>query len=184
MARQMLSLLAGDAIDMFLVSKLRSLTSEHSIARAILSVHTALWPGGVWFAWSNQQQQQRQAQQQQQGDTDVKATVREAPPPPEPWVPTWLPPPAMQADRFLEPAALPDDGEEMRRKALEVMLGKCPAAVTALLGQRNYCKSMNELHSMLQSSTFTLQIGYGILEASLLAHFPELGEWLDDLRGG
>ena len=131
MARQMLSLLAGDAIDMFLVSKLRSLTSEHSIARAILSVHTALWPGGVWFAWSNQQQQQRQAQQQQQGDTDVKATVREAPPPPEPWVPTWLPPPAMQADRFLEPAVLPADGEEMRRKALEVMLGKCPAAVTA-----------------------------------------------------
>jgi hypothetical protein len=53
--RQALNLLAGDAIDALLLSRLRGLTSEFSVARALLSLHGALWPGGVWFAWANQQ---------------------------------------------------------------------------------------------------------------------------------
>lgn len=159
MGRQMLSLLAGDAIDLWLVGKLRALTSEHSMARAILSIRAMLWPGGVWFAWANQQREQRT--QSQAGATSVP--TQDGPKGPDvgqelPWVPTWSPPPAMRADRFLEPSARPLDEDVVRLKALERLLSTCPVAVTTLLGQKNFEKGVTDLHSMLQSSTFTLQV--------------------------
>ena len=164
MARQMLSLLAGDTIDLWLVRQLKGLTSGHSVARAILSLQSILWPGGVWFAWANQQREQRQQQQEMQrqrrpeADSDPVRAGDERPA--QPWVPTWQPPTPMRADRFLEPANRPSDEDEMRTKALERILGKCPNTVLANLGQKTYTKSMTELHGMMQSSTFTLQVLY------------------------
>ena len=49
MSRQMLSLVAGDAIDVFLLGQLRLLREEHTLARLISSIQAALWPGGTWF---------------------------------------------------------------------------------------------------------------------------------------
>ena len=48
-SRQMLSLVAGDAIDVFLLGQLRLLREEHTLARLISSIQAALWPGGTWF---------------------------------------------------------------------------------------------------------------------------------------
>ena len=48
--RQLLSLLAGDVIDVYLVERLKSLRTEHTIARLIHFIKSALWPGGKWFA--------------------------------------------------------------------------------------------------------------------------------------
>ena len=177
MARQMLSLLAGDAIDLWLVSKLRSLTSEHSMARMILSIRAALWPGGVWFAWANQQREQRavslsaagppkaqtEPEQRECSDAGSPQAASSA------WVPTWSPPPAMRAECFLEPSTRPPDEDAVRAKALERMLSKCPAAVTTLLGLKNYEKGILELHSMLQSSTFSLQVSKQLCLACTIA---------------
>ena len=48
--RQLLSLLAGDVIDVYLVERLKSIRTEHCIARWIHFMKSALWPGGKWFA--------------------------------------------------------------------------------------------------------------------------------------
>jgi len=48
-ARQMLSLVAGSAIDEYLLSQMRLLRQPHTMARIIHAVQTKLWPGGVWF---------------------------------------------------------------------------------------------------------------------------------------
>ncbi len=48
-SRQVLSLVAGDAIDVFLLGQLRLLREEHTLARLISSIQAALWPGGSWF---------------------------------------------------------------------------------------------------------------------------------------
>ena len=48
-SRQVLSLVAGDAIDVFLLGQLRLLREEHTLARLISSIQAALWPGGTWF---------------------------------------------------------------------------------------------------------------------------------------
>lgn len=48
-ARQMLSLVAGSAIDEYLLSQMRLLRQPHTMARILHAVQTKLWPGGVWF---------------------------------------------------------------------------------------------------------------------------------------
>lgn len=48
-ARQILSLAIGDAIDVYLLEKLRMLREEAFLANSIHSLQAALWPGGVWF---------------------------------------------------------------------------------------------------------------------------------------
>ncbi len=49
MARQALSLVAGEAIDAYLTSRLRLLRQQHTIGRIIQQIQASLWPGGVWF---------------------------------------------------------------------------------------------------------------------------------------
>jgi hypothetical protein len=53
MARQALSLIAGDALDVWLQQQIRATFSEHTVARALLSVQTGLWPGGEWYAYAS-----------------------------------------------------------------------------------------------------------------------------------
>lgn len=47
----MLSLVAGDAIDVFLLGQLRLLRQERTLARIIGSIQAALWPAGTWFMY-------------------------------------------------------------------------------------------------------------------------------------
>lgn len=49
LARQLLSLVAGGAIDDWLAQQLRTLRQEHTLSRLILSLQASLWPGGTWF---------------------------------------------------------------------------------------------------------------------------------------
>ena len=49
MARQVLSLVAGGAIDEWLLSHLRALRQEHATARLLHALQQQLWPGGAWF---------------------------------------------------------------------------------------------------------------------------------------
>ena len=52
-ARQMLSLVAGSAIDEYLLSQMRLLRQPITLARMIHAVQNKLWPGGVWFQHSD-----------------------------------------------------------------------------------------------------------------------------------
>lgn len=45
----MLSLVAGGAIDEYILSQLKALRQEHQLARLIHSLQITLWPGGIWF---------------------------------------------------------------------------------------------------------------------------------------
>lgn len=57
-ARQMLSLVAGSAIDEYLLSQLRLLRQPHTLARLIHALQTKLWPGGSWFQHTAKYMQQ------------------------------------------------------------------------------------------------------------------------------
>lgn len=47
-ARQALSLVAGEAIDSWLVAHLQRLREQHTVGRIIQRIQAGLWPGGVW----------------------------------------------------------------------------------------------------------------------------------------
>lgn len=115
LARQTLSLLAGDTIDRFLMVQLKSLTSELRLARLILSLNSMLWPGGVWFAWANQQTQQR-AEAAKRQQPSQQQTAQQPPQPSTAWTPTWTPAPPMAAERFLTPAVRPPDEAQTAAK--------------------------------------------------------------------
>lgn len=44
--KQMLSLVAGGTVDLFIAQKLHDVTSKHTIARLLLRTRNILWPGG------------------------------------------------------------------------------------------------------------------------------------------
>lgn len=48
-ARQALSLVAGEAIDAYLTSQLARLRDQYTVGRIIASIQASLWPGGVFF---------------------------------------------------------------------------------------------------------------------------------------
>ncbi|KAJ9516018.1 hypothetical protein QJQ45_024470, partial [Haematococcus lacustris] len=49
-ARQLLAMVAGDALDATIAARLHSATSEQAVAQALLALQRKLWPGGRWFA--------------------------------------------------------------------------------------------------------------------------------------
>ncbi|KAJ9515889.1 hypothetical protein QJQ45_016931 [Haematococcus lacustris] len=49
-ARQLLAMVAGDALDATIAARLHSATSEQALAHALLALQRKLWPGGRWFA--------------------------------------------------------------------------------------------------------------------------------------
>eukprot|EP00210_Caulerpa_lentillifera_P002905 g2773.t1 len=57
--RQILSLLAGGAIDVHLNEKIKRLRSEHTIAWLIHWLKSLLWPGGVWFTTTTIEQEDK-----------------------------------------------------------------------------------------------------------------------------
>ncbi|GAB4817940.1 hypothetical protein N2152v2_004986 [Parachlorella kessleri] len=165
-ARQVLSLVAGDTIDVYLLSRLRLLRQAHTIARVIQSIQGSLWPGGTWFQYLPQYQQPpRAATRPASASLDAEAGVQAAA------RPVW----AMQADKYLEPGGPPPlDEDEIREAVYELMLTRVPTALVRLLGRGAYVSGMEDLFGMLQSPTFVLQLGYGLLSIAVVHLFPEL----------
>ena len=49
-ARQALALVAGGAVDDWLLRRLRTLSSPTTVAGLLLRLQGSLWPGGVWYS--------------------------------------------------------------------------------------------------------------------------------------
>ena len=155
-ARQMLSLVAGDAIDVFLVNQLRILRQEHTIARVIHRIQNSLWPGGVWFSYLQQKFQTVGGEEEGGGRGRS-------------------PPTLMQSDRYLQATSEPPkDADEVKEAVRELMFKRAPLPLVRLVGKGAYIEGMNDLYEMMQSEVFMYQLGYGALEIAIVHVFPEL----------
>jgi PX domain/Sorting nexin C terminal len=145
LVRQLLSLLAGGAIDDLLQRTLSGVLSDQSVAAQLVRLQGQLWPGGVWFA-------------------------RAAAPPGG----TPARPPPVSAERYLDWPPPPDapDVAAALREALHA--AAVPAPLLALLGKGAYARALDDVHSMLQSRTLMQHCGFLMLEAALSALFPEI----------
>jgi len=202
MARQVLSLVAGDVIDVFLVNKLRLLRQEHSIARLIHKLQNSLWPGGVWYSYLAGEADQQQEQAEMKTSLDQQASSRtsnnsttatnknnssntatfkkeEGPLRPPPFL--------MQSDRYIKPSTPPPpDAEYIKATIKELMLTKMTSSLplARLVGKGVYTEGMADLHDMMQSEVFMHQLGYGMLELVLFYVFPELKAMFVTLEHG
>ena len=110
MARQALSLVAGEAIDSYLISQLARLRDQYTVGRIIASIQASLWPGGVFFwytptgraqqaaaaAWRAAQAAAQAAAQEGGGGDAAAAAAADA-------GGGHVRPAPMQPERFLEP---------------------------------------------------------------------------------
>eukprot|EP00887_Chlorella_sp_A99_P005446 scaffold1.g5446.t1 len=142
-ARQALSLMAGDAIDDFVLARLRLLRQEHTIGRAISLLQVSLWPGGVWHsrtpaaAAAAAEVEARRRQQEQAGSGSADGTAAsdsQAQPAAAPGQEV------MQAEAFLDPGPAPLDEEEIREAVAELLLRRAPGALVRLLGKAAYTR--------------------------------------------
>jgi Sorting nexin C terminal/PX domain len=163
-ARQVLSMAIGDAIDVYLLAKLSLLRQESTIGGVIQLIQTSLWPGGIWF--------QRTAQFKAL-HPDIPQEELRSPTPAGGSMPA--PPPGMQPENYLTPAGTPPlDEEEVREAVWELLLRKAPSPLLRLVGKTAYTEGVQDLYEMIQSPTFMKQLGYGLLEISALHLCPEL----------
>jgi len=145
--RQIFSLLAGDAIDVYLNEKVKRLRSEHTIAWLIHWLKSLLWPNGVWFTT---------VETEGKTPNDPKSQP-------------------LKSVNYLEANEEEEvDAKEVADKLRVRLFRRAPAALVRLVGRNNYMKAMKEVYDMIQLKTFIRQIGYGVLEIGLLALFPEL----------
>ncbi|KXZ47595.1 hypothetical protein GPECTOR_34g754 [Gonium pectorale] len=161
--RQALSLLAGDAIDTFVAHQLRALTSEHSLARCLLLLHGALFPGGAWYSFGMQPPPPAQRQQPVAG-------------------PRWRPSPPISAESYIEPAAPPPDAAQLAERIRARLYGRSPAVLVNVVGARGYARVLSDVWGLSQSRTLMTQLGYSLLAALLGRLFPELQPRLRHLQ--
>jgi hypothetical protein len=146
LVRQLLSLVAGGAIDELLQKALANGLSEESISRQLNRLQAQLWPGGVWFARA------------------ATAAAGSAPPKAPP----------ITAERFLDwtpPADCDEVAEQVRQR---LMASNVPSPLLALVGKQAYMKCMGDIYGMMQSKTLMYHLGLTLVETLLVAMFPEV----------
>eukprot|EP00878_Enallax_costatus_P030577 GHUV01033312.1.p1 GENE.GHUV01033312.1~~GHUV01033312.1.p1 ORF type:complete len:436 (-),score=104.52 GHUV01033312.1:253-1476(-) len=148
---QLLSLLAGGAIDEFIQKTLSVSLSERNICRQLDRMQAQLFPGGVWFARA--------------AVAAAAQTAGVAAGPPPRGVP-------VSAENYLDWTP-PSDSElvleQLRQKLLAINV---PAPFLALVGKNAYQKAVADLFGVVQSKTLLYNLGLRILETVLIAMFP------------
>ncbi|KAA6429701.1 MAG: phox domain-containing [Trebouxia sp. A1-2] len=150
-ARQMLSLVAGSAIDEYLLSQMRLLRQPHTMARIIHALQTKLWPGGVWFQHTDHYHQQHPP-----GSPNRRR-------------------PHLTAEHYTDvDSAPPLDEDEIQEAVYSLLVNKAPPVLVRLIGRDCYKHGVDDLFEMIQSRTFIYQLGYGIIKIFVVNIFPEL----------
>jgi len=168
-ARQVLSMAIGDAIDVYLLAKLSLLRQESTIGRVIQLIQSSLWPGGIWFQRTPQFKALHPEVSQFNFEEELMSPTGRGGPR------NGGPGPGMQADKYLTPAGPPPlDEEEVREAVWRLLLKKAPSPLLRLVGRTPYNEGVEDLYEMIQSPTFMKQLGYGLLEIATLHLCPEL----------
>ena len=155
LARHILELLAGPAIDDLITNQLEQLGSPHTIARIIDSITDSLWPAGRY----------------------MYADTPDNPPPHD--LGWWQCPPMPPTPEAEASAAA------AREKLYAAVESKDPpAAVQAVLGKGNFRQGLQDLADLVQSAPMVKQIAYGALEIAFAHEFPEMVQVIEEVHAG
>lgn len=163
MAKQILQLGMGDAVDDWLVTKVRWLRREDVVASSITWVQEILWPGGVFITKTKKDD----------STSALNSPSRQATKQP--------------LQKGVDQSAFFESQLEASRCAHvvhEVLVEGGPAALVSLVGKKQYTKCAKDIYYFLQSTVFLKQLMYSVLETLLAATFPELTRLIIDIRTG
>ncbi|KAK9148828.1 hypothetical protein Scep_007585 [Stephania cephalantha] len=169
-AKQVLQLGMGDALDDWLIEKIQLLRRGSVIASAIKRVEQILWPDGIFLTKHPSRQRPPQTANQsptsQSGGHSMSMSSQNKD--------------DVQKRNGKDTNLLTDDQQkEAARRAkfvYELMIDKAPAALVSIFGRKEYERSAKDLYFFLQSSVCLKQLAFNLLELLLLSAFPELDD--------
>lgn len=152
-AKQILQLGMGDALDDWLLEKIRLLRRGTVVASGIQRVEQILWPDGIFITKHPKRQQRPQSSNGSEASSP-RLTDEEQ---------------RRAADR-------------RAKFVYELMIDKAPATIVSLVGHKEYEQCAKDLYFFLQSSVCLKQLGFDLVELLLLAAFPEMDQAFKQLH--
>ncbi|XP_038717724.1 uncharacterized protein LOC120010885 isoform X2 [Tripterygium wilfordii] len=150
-AKQILQLGMGDALDDWLIEKIQLLRRGSVVASGIKRIEQILWPDGIFLT---KHPKRRQPQNSPQNS-------------PHGGQPTGMSSPRLSEEQQQE-------ADRRAKFVYELMIANAPAAVVGLVGRKEYEQCAKDLYFFLQSSVCLKQLAFDLLELLLLSAFPEM----------
>uniref|UniRef100_A0A9I9DUY3 Uncharacterized protein n=1 Tax=Cucumis melo TaxID=3656 RepID=A0A9I9DUY3_CUCME len=148
-AKQVLQLGMGDALEDWLIQKIQRFRKGSSMASAINRLEQILWPGGVFITKRPKQPPSLE------GSTSGN-----------------------NSNEILSPQSLEElQQQEADRRAkfvYDLMITNAPPAIVGLVGRKEYEQCAKDLYYFLQSAVCTKLLALDLIELLLLTLFPEL----------
>ncbi|KAL5575140.1 hypothetical protein UlMin_016839 [Ulmus minor] len=154
-AKQILQLGMGDALDDWLIEKILLLRKGSVIASGVKRLEQILWPDGIFL---------------------TKHPKRRPPPSANP---------SQGSPNASSPRMDDEQQREANRRAklvYELMIEKAPAAIVGLVGSKDYDQCVKDLYFFIQSSVCLKQLAYELLELILVTAFPEMNDAFKQLH--
>lgn len=148
-AKQVLQLGMGDALEDWLIQKIQRFRKGSSMASAISRLEQILWPDGVFISKRPKQPPKSE------GSTSDN-----------------------NSNEILSPRSLEElQQQEADRRAkfvYDLMITNAPPAIVGLVGRKEYEQCAKDLYYFLQSGVCTKLLALDLIELLLLTLFPEL----------
>ncbi|GAB2293538.1 hypothetical protein Dimus_027745 [Dionaea muscipula] len=173
-AKQLLQLGMGDALDDWLIEKIQVLRRGPTVASVIQRVEQILWPDGIFLT-----KHPKRRRPSLPGNLSV------------PGSPSQSSPHLQQTDKISSPREdeIKKLDEQLRLEAdrrakfvYEIMIDNAPAAVVGLIGRKEYDHSAKDLYFFIQSAVCLRQLMLDLVELVLSAVLPELENTIKQLH--
>lgn len=164
-AKQILQLGMGDAIDDWLLGRIQWLRREEVVASGIQWVREILWPDGIFVTKHPRNLPAASAAILESTGHEVVEAGYE-----------WQQRPPTNCFEYRLEAA--------RRASIvrETILEKAPTPLVSLIGKKQYTRCAKDIYYFSQSTVCVKQLTYGLLEMLLVQTFPELHDLILNVR--
>ncbi|PON56985.1 Phox domain containing protein [Parasponia andersonii] len=163
-SKQILQLVMEDAIDDWLLRQIHWLRRDDIIAQGIRWVQDVLWPDGTFFLKIGNAQDK-----EENSESDLKSfqAVKQ-----------------IGAGKVSKPGSFELQLEAARRASdvKKMLFDGAPTTLVSLIGHKQYRRCAKDIYYFTQSTICVKQLGYAILELSLISIFPELQNLVLDVH--
>ncbi|KAF2323362.1 hypothetical protein GH714_034840 [Hevea brasiliensis] len=168
-AKQILQLGMGDALDDWLIEKIQLLRTGSVVASGIKRVEQILWPDGI-FITKHPKRRPPSTSNSSHSSPHGQQPINES-------SPKLSSPLGRQHTEISSPRLsdeqLKHEADRRAKFVYELMIDNAPAAIVSLVGRKEYEQCAKDFF-FLQSSVCLKQLAFDLLELLLLSAFPEL----------
>ncbi|XP_050231801.1 uncharacterized protein LOC126680680 isoform X2 [Mercurialis annua] len=169
-AKQILQLGMGDALDDWLIEKIQLLRTGSVVASGIKRVEQILWPDGIFITKHPKRRQSATTNASCNSPHGQHAMGVSSPKLSSPLAQQ----PSEESSPRLSDNQVEQEADRRAKFVYELMIDNAPAGIVSLVGRKEYEQCAKDLYFFLQSSVCMKQLAFELVELLLLSAFPEL----------